>query len=98
MIKIINMKKNQQNFLAKMNEMLKIMKKTKESTEITIKKGSPIPPILWLIYVKHLHPEIKLKFKRNSMNYINDVIIYVNGKNVKENCKLLIKIAKSLFD
>ena len=49
-------------------------------------------PILWLIYVKHLHPEIKLKFKRNFMSYIDDVIIYVNGKNVKKNCKLLIKI------
>ena len=38
---------------------------------------SPIFPILWLIYVKHLHLEIKLKFKKNSMNYIDDVIIRV---------------------
>ena len=59
---------------------------------------SPISPILWLIYVKHLHLEIKLKFKRNFMSYIDDVIIYVNGKNIKKNCKLLTKIAKSLFD
>ena len=48
--------------------------------------------------MKHLHLEIKLDFKRNFVNYIDDVIIYVNGKNVKENCKLLIKIAKFLFD
>ena len=54
--------------------------------------------ILWLIYVKHLHSKIKLKFTKNFMNYIVDVIIYVNGKNIKKNCKLLIKIAKSLFD
>ena len=40
--------------------------------------------ILWLIYVKYLHPEIKLKFKKNFMSYIDDLIIYVNGKNVKK--------------
>ena len=32
------------------------------------------------------------------MNYIDDVIIYVDGKTAKKNCKLLTKIAKFLFE
>ena len=58
----------------------------------------PIFSILWLIYVKHLHPEIKLKFQKKIFNYIDDIIIYVNDKNVKKNCNLLTRIAKFLFD
>ena len=47
---------------------------------------------------KKIKKKLRIKFKTNSMKFIDDVIIYVYEKTAKENYTTFTKIAKSLFE
>ena len=68
--------------------------------EITtgIPQGSPISPILFLIYIRYLFPKIRAKFGNlQSPSYIDDVALYIEGKNIDKNVKMLENAAKIAF-
>ena len=62
-----------------------------------IPQGSPVSPILFLIYISQL-------FKNNSklavrlISYIDDIAIVVSSKTIHENCYMLQNAAKTLID
>ena len=67
-----------------------------------IPQGSPISPILFLIYIRylfvkinknHLHLNLSLKLP----SYIDDVAITVEGKTAEENSQILMEITKTTF-
>ncbi len=66
--------------------------------ETGISQGSLISPILFLIYIRFLFPKIRAKIDDlHASSYIDDVALYVEGKNIKENAKKLEKAAKIAF-
>lgn len=66
-----------------------------------IPQGSPISPILFLIYIRHIFSEIKSdpEFADVKMpSFIDDVAFGVESKSAKVNCSILEKIAKKAFN
>ena len=66
--------------------------------ESGIPQGSPISPILFSIYIRHLFPKVRMKFNAHSPSFIDDVAIYVENKTAKQNCKEIEIILKTAFD
>ena len=66
--------------------------------ESGIPQGSPISPILFSIYIRHLFPKVRMKFNAHSPSFIDDVAIYVENKTAKQNCKEIEIIVKTAFD
>ena len=62
-----------------------------------IPQGSPISPILFLIYIRHLFPKIRMKFNAHSPSFIDDVAIYVENITAKQNCKEIEIIVETAF-
>jgi retron-type reverse transcriptase len=62
-----------------------------------IPQGSPVSPILFLIYISQL-------FKNNSklhvrlISYIDDIAIIVSSRTIQENCRLLQNAVKKLIN
>ena len=54
--------------------------------ESGIPNGSSISPILFLIYIRHLFPKIRMKFNAHSPSFIDDVAINVESKTAKQSC------------
>ncbi len=71
--------------------------KSKEiSTEIS--QDSFISLILFLIYFQYLFSKIRAKFKNlQSLSYIDDVMLYIEKRNIDKNVKILKNAAKIAF-
>ncbi len=71
-------------------------KSKKISTEIS--QDSFISLILFLIYIQYLFSKIRAKFENlQSLSYINDVTLYIEGRNIDKNVKMLKKRSKNDF-
>ncbi len=74
----------------------KRQKSKKISTEIL--QDSFISLILFLIYIWYLFSKIRAKFENlQSLSYINDVMLYVEKRNIDKNVKILKNAAKITF-
>ncbi len=71
-------------------------KPKKISTEIS--QDSSISLILFLIYIQYLFSKIRAKFENlQSLSYIDDVTLYIEGRNIDKNVKMLKNEAKIAF-
>ncbi len=71
-------------------------KSKKISTEIS--QDSSISLILFLIYIRYLFSKIRAKFGNlQSLSYIDDVTLYIEGRNIDKNVKMLENAAKIAF-
>lgn len=62
--------------------------------ETGIPQGSPISPILFLIYISELFPSQAVIF----LSYIDDISLTTSSTSVKRNTKILEREAKNLYD
>ncbi len=71
-------------------------KSKKISTEIS--QDSFISLILFLIYIRYLFSKIRAKFENlQSLSYIDDVMLYIERRNIDKNVKILKNAAKITF-
>ncbi len=71
-------------------------KSKKISTEIS--QDSSISLILFLIYIRYLFLKIRAKFENlQSLSYIDDMMLYVEKRNIDKNVKILKNAAKITF-
>ncbi len=86
-------------FLTKSNYWLfddEHQKSKKISTEIS--QDSFISLILFLIYIQYLFSKIRAKFENlQSLSYIDDMMLYIEGRNIDKNVKMLKNAAKIAF-
>ena len=65
--------------------------------ECGIPQGSPISPVLFLIYIRDLFTIIKTKHNVQMPSFIDDVAIYAKSKSISQNCRLLSQITQEIF-
>jgi len=66
------------------------------STEIS--QDSFISLILFLIYIQYLFSKIRAKFENlQSLSYIDDMMLYIERRNIDKNVKILKNAAKIAF-
>ncbi len=71
-------------------------KSKKISTKIS--QDSFISLILFLIYIQYLFSKICAKFENlQSLSYIDDMMLYIKGRNIDKNVKMLENAAKITF-
>ncbi len=71
-------------------------KSKKISTEIS--QDLSISLILFLIYIWYLFSKIRAKFENlQSLSYIDDVMLYIEKRNIDKNVKMLKNVAKIAF-
>ncbi len=71
-------------------------KSKKISTEIS--QDSFISLILFLIYIRYLFSKIRAKFENiQSLSYIDDMMLYIERRNIDKNVKMLKNAAKIAF-
>src|SRR6266536_2298578 len=66
----------------------------KTDIQIGIPQGSPISPILFLIYIRNLFQDLESR----GMSYIDDISLVASSKSIKENCKILKEAAIRIFE
>ena len=64
--------------------------------KIEIPQGSPISPILFLIYIKYLFIK-RSNTSERILSYLDDIRLVVSSKSIEENCQLLQKLAQDLL-
>jgi len=65
---------------------------------IEISQDLSISLILFLIYIRYLFSKIRAKFENlQSFSYIDDVTLYIEGRNIDKNVKMLKNAAKIAF-
>jgi hypothetical protein len=65
--------------------------------DIGIPQGSPISPILFLIYIRFLFTERKSSTDERILSYLDDIGLVASSKFIEENCQLLQKLAQDLL-
>src|SRR5204862_2889522 len=87
------------SFLQDRKMQLKYDGNSQEMTdiEIGIPQGSPISPILFLIYIRFLFAERKSSINERILSYLNDIGLVVSSKSIEENCQLLQKLTQDLL-
>ena len=69
-----------------------------KAIETGILQGSPVLPILFLIYLRPLFDKIKKQYASTLLlSYINNVLILILNKNVKQNISMLRDIIYTAF-
>src|SRR5436190_21175861 len=63
-------------------------KQEKTSFKIGISQGSSVSPILFLIYIRNIFPEINIMHIR-SPSYVDDIVLSYILSSIKNNCEML---------
>jgi len=62
--------------------------------QIGISQGSPISPILFLIYIRNLFQDLESR----NINYINDIDLVASSESIEKNYKILKEAAIKIFE
>ncbi len=71
-------------------------KQEKTSFKIGISQGSLVSPILFLIYIRNIFPEINIMHIRNP-SYVDDIALSYSSNSINNNCEMLELAAKKLL-
>ena len=71
-------------------------KQEKTSFKIGISQGSPVSPILFLIYIRNIFPEINIMYIR-SPSYVDDIALSYSSNSIKNNYEMLELTAEKLL-